>query len=105
VPTKELRCAGTPERSQSDGDVIGPVGQSADHADIRVTGCHAQRGPTETRPQPDRADRRRSVRPDAIATEPPSQPQQPLGGRYITHSDFCLSRTDGAMFYVPLDTE
>ena len=68
--------ADTTERNQSHGEVARPVSQSADHVDIRVAGCPAQRGPTKTRQQRDRANPRRRVRAGSVAAESPPQRQQ-----------------------------
>jgi len=70
-------AAGATHRHQSARDVSGPVRQSAHHVDFRFSGCPAQRGPTKTRQQRDRADRGRRVRADAVSTEPSHQRQQP----------------------------
>jgi len=67
-----LMDVGTAKWHQSHGDVTGPVGQSADHADFRFAGCAAQRGPSKTRQQRNRANPRRRFWADAFATKPAS---------------------------------
>ena len=84
--------SGATDGHQSHGDVTRSVRQSADHVDFRFAGCPAQRGPTKTRQQRNRANPRRRLRADTVATEPSPQSQQPQSGLEIILYTYYKSR-------------